>query len=468
MGNVKPFPTEARLKPAPHSAESEMALIGALLHQPESWPKVSSRISAEDFFRRDTATIFAAISERNNRRETADAVAVVDCLRKSGRIEEAGGQDFLVGLMESSLSASNVAVHADRVRRYAQLRSLYGMLTDSAAAVMDATSEDVADLVARTAEGLLKLQSDTRTGRGLVDAQRIMRDLIDELDRRSNGEQGLSIGLPDFDALSFGLEPGDLVVLAGRPGMGKTALLVSIAAHVSRDQGVAIFSAEMSSAQLMRRTVALLGKVSQGHLRRAEQITDEEWTGISDAATAISRRRLWIDDTPAPKLSHISAETLALAARSKIGLVMVDYVQLVQGTGANRYEQLRDVAYGLKALAKDAGIPIVLLAQLNRGVESRTGDQGKRARLSDLRDSGAIEEAADIVGMLYSEGYYDPDFPMPNVLECAIEKNRHGERGECLWHFSGAYSRVGALDERARADYRRYRSGRRGGRDDDL
>lgn len=165
-----------------------------------------------------------------------------------------------------------------------------------------------------------------------------------------------------------------------------------------------------------------------------------------------------IDDTPLPALTHIRAESLALKARTGLGLVMIDYMQLVKGSGKNRYEELRDVAYGIKAMAKDLEVPVIVLAQLNRGVESR---DEKRPLLSDLRDSGAIEEAADIVGLLYSEGYYDPDFGMPYVLECQIEKNRNGERGECLWHFSGQHSRVTELDSGARAQYLQQRAKRR-------
>jgi replicative DNA helicase len=312
---------------------------------------------------------------------------------------------------------------------------------------------------------LLSLAETARAGKGLVTSKELVRELLDDLDRRRDGAQGLSIGLPDFDGYSSGLEAGDLVVIAGRPGMGKTALLVSIAAHVSKTAGVAVFSAEMSSQQFMRRCVALLGSVHQGKLRRATNLQEADWQAIGEAAGHLAQRRLWIDDTALPTLNHVRSEVMALKGKGDLGLVLVDYVQLIQGAGANRYEQLRDVAYGLKGLAKEAGVPVILLAQLNRGVESR--DQ-KRGKLSDLRDSGAIEEAADIVGMLYSEGYYDPGHPMAYVLECAIEKNRNGERGECLWYFSGEFSRVATLQEGARAQYLRTRAAARKPQGDDL
>jgi replicative DNA helicase len=285
------------------------------------------------------------------------------------------------------------------------------------------------------------------------------------MDSRRERSLGLSVGLSDFDAITGGLEPGDLVVIAARPGMGKSALLVSIADYTSEQVSTAVFSAEMPAQQPMRRAVAHRAGVSQHVLRRAEKLTDEDWAVITPALGSIAERRLWIDDTALLRLSHIRAECLALKARHGLGLVMVDYVQLVKGHGNNRYEELRDVAYGLKAMAKDMGVPIVVLAQLNRLVESR---DKKRPQLSDLRDSGAIEESADIVGLLYSEGYYDSEFPMPHVLECRIEKNRNGARGQCLWHFCGEYSRVTVLDPGPRAQYLRYMTGQRRGASDDL
>lgn len=310
-----------------------------------------------------------------------------------------------------------------------------------------------------------ELHGSAIVGRGMVEARILVAELLDDLDRRRAGECGLSVGLPDFDRASFGLDPGDLVVLAGRPGMGKTALLVSIAASVSRDTPVAVFSAEMPSMQMMRRCVAALSGLPQSRMRQPDQLQPADWERLAETAGQVSGRRLWVDDTAAPTLAHVRGEVLALQTRSPLGLVMIDYVQLVQGEGGNRYEQLRDVAYGLKALAKESQVPIVLLAQLNRSVDGR---DNKRPRIADLRDSGAIEEAADIVGLLYSEGYYDPEFAMPNVLECAIEKNRNGERGLCYWHFSGDLSRVGVLEPHAAAQYRTLLAHRKKRHEDDL
>lgn len=445
----------------PHADAAECALLGALMLDPDIFPRV--RVATSDFRQPGHRLIFAAIATLHGRGVAPDPVTVGEHLERAGELAATGGNDHLAALVESVASASNAAAYAQAVREAAilrQVREFAAQLAESA----QTGETPAAELVADASQKLLSFQQRARGGRGLTEGRQLAQDLVDDLDRRGEGERGLSIGLDDFDRLSYGLDPGDLVVFAGRPGMGKTALLVSIAAHVSRSAGVAVFSAEMSSRQLMRRCAALLGQVPQGRFRRADQLTDDDWKAVERATTEISKRRLWIDDTPLPAFAHIRSETLALKARAPLGLVLVDYVQLVRGSGANRYEQLREVAYGLLGLAKEASVPVILLAQLNRSVESR---DNRRPRLADLRDSGAIEEAADMVGMLYSEGYYNPDCGMPYVLECAIEKNRGGELGECLWHFAGEFSRVGMLEEGARAQYRRERAKARRGADDD-
>lgn len=435
-----------RLQEPSHSVEAEQAIIGAVLLEPKAWARVAS-LKPADFYRHDNRTIWAALSAVLAD-GLADKFAIIDRLSRNGELEAVGGREYIAGLVASTGSAASVESYAKLIREHAARRRL----ADAAVEIARLANGDntVAQAYEQASRIFGELHGRARVGRGLVESRKLVGELIDDLDRRQAGERGLSVGLPDFDWLSFGLDAGDLVVIAGRPGMGKTALLVSIAAHVSRSSGVAVFSAEMPANQLMRRTVALLSGVSQSALRHPADLQQSDWQEIATATNAISDRRLWVDDTPTPSLEHVRGEVLALANRIDLKLVMVDYVQLVQGRGANRYEQLRDVAYGLKALAKEARLPIIMLAQLNRGIESR---EVKRPRLADLRDSGAIEEAADIVGMLYCEGYYDKEFSMPDVLELSIEKNRNGERGGCLWKFRGETSHVEPLGEGARAQY---------------
>lgn len=453
----------ARLPVALHSIEAEQALIGALLIDGGAWSRIATSIGAADFYRADHRTIFDAVATLNAERKASDVVTVSALLERRGDLADAGGMAYIATLARDTPSSTNIETYAAVVRERSSLRRLREFGEQLQRRIAEAEGS-AAELAADAQEQLQRLQQRARTSKGLTDSRQLVSELIDDLDRRSGGPTGLSLGLPDFDELTNGLEPGDLVVIAARPGMGKTALLVSIASTVSGATPTAVFSAEMPAMQLMRRALALQSNLSQGLLRRAEKLTDEDWGAISAATGELGLRQLWVDDAGAPTLQHVRSECIALNARHRLGLVLVDYVQLVRGSGGNRYEQLRDVAYGFKTLAKDLAVPIIVLAQLNRGVEAR---EHKRPNVSDLRDSGAIEEAADIVGLLYQESYYDPHFGMPYVMECAIAKNRNGERGECLWRFQGAQSRVTPLEPGARAQYLQQRAkARRNGADD--
>lgn len=451
--------------PSPHSVEAEQAVIGSLLIEPGAWARVMGKLNAHDFFRPDHRLIFGALARLAEAGKGYDVITVSARLQSAGELDDAGGMGYVGQLVRDTATAANLETYVEVVRERAMRRRL-ASFAESIGHAANAKGERTAEeLLADAQRALFDLQTRARIGAGLVGVQDLTTALLTDLDQRREKRAGLSVGLADLDDLTCGLEPGDLAVFAGRPGMGKTALIGTMAMHVSRHAPVAVFSAEMPAQQLMRRNVAAIGDLSQGRLRRAEQLTDSEWERITLAAAELSARRLWVDETPLPTLAHVRAECVGLKLRAgSLGLVLVDYVQLVQGAGANRYEQLRDVAYGFKALAKSLAVPVVLLAQINRGVESR---DAKRPFMSDLRDSGAIEEAADIIGLLYSEGYYNRQFSMPHVLECNIEKNRNGERGECLWYFEGDRSRITVLDANLRARYAALRAqSKRGGGDD--
>jgi replicative DNA helicase len=438
----------------PHSIEAEQSVLGSLMFDAEAITEVST-LQEADFYRPSHGMIYAAICALAAAGEAIDVVTVSEKL--GGKLAEVGGLAYLSELVRDTPSAANASAYAKIVREKALLRALAQLGHKLASAAYD-TGSDASGLLARAQERLLDLASSARTGRGLVASPELVRDFIDDLDRRQGGHAGLQVGLADFDRLTHGLEPGDLVVIAGRPGMGKTALLVSVAATVSKASSVAVFSAEMPAQQLMRRCIALLGAIPQARLRHAEGLTDSDWKQIVDTASNVAALRLWIDDTSAPSLAHIRAECAARKAKGGLDLVLFDYLQLGRGEGKNRYEQLRDVAYGLKALAKDLGVPVIALAQLNRDVERR---EEQRPRLADLRDSGAIEEAADVIALLYREGYYDPGFGMPHAMECSIAKNRNAETGLCLWNFAGEYSQITMLEEAADRQYRHLLAERR-------
>lgn len=447
--NVRTLPVSGAL----HSVEAEQSVLGSLLVDSAAWSRVAGKLDAEDFFRPDHAVIFRTIEKVAGAGRECDVITVSARLQASGDLDAAGGMPYIAQIARETTTAANVESYAEVVRERSMRRRLVKLAesiqrTVSVPGKSDRTAED---LLADAQRALYELQSKSRTGAGLVSAEVLSRELLADLERRREKPSGLRVGLEDLDELTCGLEPGDLAVFAGRPGMGKTALIGGMSTHVARRDTVAVFSAEMPAMQLMRRNFAAVGDLSQGRLRRAEQLTEFEWEKIAHAATDLSARRLWIDETPMPTLAHVRAECMGLKMRAgSLGLVLVDYIQLVQGAGSNRYEQLRDVAYGFKALAKQLSVPVVVLAQINRSVESR---DGKRPAISDLRDSGAIEEAADIIGMLYSEGYYNKQFTMPNILECSVDKNRNGERGKCLWYFDGDRSRISVCDANLRARY---------------
>lgn len=462
------MPAEVRhLALPPHSVEAEQSVLGSVMFDPKAMALIAGKIATPDFYRRDHQLIFDAIRKVQAEGMDPDAVTVGEYLDRTGKADQTGGLIYLAELVRNTPSSSNVEAYAAVVTERAAMRRLQQLGERVIQATVDGSVESSTDLISNIESHLQTIRGRTRVGRGLVCAKDLVGELVDDLERRREGPRGLRIGLSDFDELTTGLEPGDLVVMAGRPGMGKTAWLVSTADMTSRQTDVAIFSAEMSSQQLMRRALSNRTSIAQGKLRSAEKLDSVDWVAINNGITELRSRRLHIDDTPSPSLSHIRAESMALKARAPLGLVLVDYIQLVKGEGKNRYEELRDVAYGMKNLAKELHAPVILLAQLNRSVESR---ENKRPNLSDLRDSGAIEEAADVIGLLYSEGYYHAEFSMPYVLECMLAKVRNGERGECLWHFSGAYSRVEVLADGAKSQYRQQRAKqqqRRGRRDED-
>jgi replicative DNA helicase len=433
-----------------YSLAAEQAVIGGLILESAAWSRITG-LTAADFYRPDHRTIFTAIEQLARAGQPFDLVVLGDRLERCGHMADVGGLAYLGTLAKETPGTANIEAYASTVRDWSVRRQLKDFASQ-ADRLASTSTDDGSAIMQQMQERLLKLQGAARGGKGFVDAQTLAAEFVDDLDSRRDRQCGLQIGLSDFDELTHGLEPGDLVVIAGRPGMGKSALLVTIAAHVARSHSVGVFSAEMPSRQLLRRSIATAARISQARLRTAKELTNDEWDSITPAASQIAQLKLWIDDSSAPAMAHIRAECMALKARSGLGLVIVDYLQLLRGNGSNRYEEIRDIAYSLKALAKDLEVPVIALAQLNRGVESR---DNKRPHASDLRDSGGIEEACDIIGLLYSEGHYDPEFSMPYVLECRIEKHRNGERGLCLWSLNGAHSRVTVLDPGAAAQYRR-------------
>lgn len=428
---------------------AERAVLGMLLIDAAAWAPVSNRLRPEHFSAVERRTVFGAIAELASAGNPHDIVTVSNLLRRGGKLDAVGGIALLASMARETPSAVQIIAYADAVLDHAKLR----MLTDAGSWITRLAVEDggvcsADDLISQSIDRLVRLQLGERVGKGLVSAGDLMADLIADMEARKLAPQGVQVGLKDFDSFTGGLEHSELTLIAGRPGMGKSAVMVTLALNVARNRPVAVFSADMPSIQLMRRAVAFDGEIPQGHLRDVEQLRDSDWTTIVEVNQRMQQAKLWIDESPSPPVSHVRAECYRLKAQQhNIGLVMVDYLQLMQGAGSKRYEQLRDISYDLKALSADLRCPVIALAQLSRATEQR---EDKRPIMADLYESSGIEQAAANIAMLYRPYYYDKAYPVPQAMECNFVKVRNGDPGSCLWNFEGAYSRVTVMSQEDR------------------
>src|SRR6185437_8261625 len=349
----------------PHSDAAEQAVLGALmLDGAKLWPLVAPILTASDFYRPDHRAIYTAMAELLAGGSALDVVTMIAHLEARHELDAVGGEAYLIRLVRETATGENIEHYARTIRERAQLRQLaeFGRAAEKMALGEDGeTAETIAALLSTE---LSAIQQQSIAGGGLIGISDIARELLDDLDARHAGKRGLQTGLADFDQLTGGLEPGELTIIAARPGMGKTATLCTIGAHVSRETWVAIFSAEMPKLQLGRRLLALLGGPAQDKLRRAERMTSDDWALATDAMSKLSERRIAIDDRQSPTMEHVRAQCLGFKARYGMGLVMVDYLQLAQAEGDKRHEVLTNVAYAGKALAKELNCPVIMLSQL--------------------------------------------------------------------------------------------------------
>jgi replicative DNA helicase len=363
-------------------------------------------------------------------------------------LADAGGLSYLGTLVRDTPTAANVRAYAGIVRERSLLRQLLKAGTDIAASVFNNEGETARELVEHAEGRVFAIaEQGVRGARdGAVSVQSLMPALIDQIDEWHNnpgGLRGLPTGFDEFDRKTGGLRPGDLVIVAGRPSMGKTTFAVNMAEFAALQGGVkasvAIFSMEMPSEQLMTRMLSSIGRVSLGHIRSG-QISDDDWPRITGAAGQLSEARIFIDETPALTPTELRARARRVHREHGLGLVVVDYLQLMQvpGNNENRATEIAEISRGLKALAKELRVPVIALSQLNRGVEQRVD---KKPVMSDLRESGAIEQDADMILLIYREEVYDKNTTKKGIAEIDLAKHRNGETGTFLLTFQGQYSR---------------------------
>ncbi len=426
----------AQLRVPPHSIEAESSVLGGLLLDSSSWDRVGDMLSEGDFYRHEHRLIFGAIAQLSNAAKPADVITVFTHLQGKNKGEEVGGLVYLNALAQYVPSASNIRRYAETVRERAILRSLVTVGDDIATAGFNPNGMPVKQLLDQCEQKLLSIgEQGKRMQAGFQSLETLavqMLERVQELADNPNDVTGLTTGFHDLDRMTAGLQAGDLIVLAARPSMGKTALAINIAEHVALNEGlpVAVFSMEMGAAQLAVRIAGSIGRIDQGHLRSG-RLTNVEWSSLSSTVEKLRNMDLHIDETGGLTSGELRANARRLARQcgGKLGLIVVDYLQLMStgGSDENRATALGEITRGLKLMAKELGCPVIVLSQLSRKVEERTD---KRPMMSDLRESGAIEQDADIIWFIYRDEYYTKEACRePGVAEIITAKQRSGPTG---------------------------------------
>ncbi|MEL7449575.1 MAG: replicative DNA helicase [Pseudomonadota bacterium] len=433
------------LRVPPHSIEAEQAVLGGLMLDNVAWEKIADIIGPDDFYRKDHRLIFDAISELAEQGVPCDAVTLSEHLEKNGQLGKAGGLAYLGSLASETPSAANIAAYASIVRERSMLRSLIGVGTEISESAFDTGGRSATDLVDDAERRIFEIaEQGQRRGSGFLSLKKILPAAVDRLDLlfHSDGDiTGVSTGFDELDKRTAGLQPGDLIIVAGRPSMGKTSFAVNIAEHaaIHGKQPAAIFSMEMSAEQLSFRMMSSLGRVSQGKLRTGN-FPEEDWPRINSAVSLLSAAPIFIDDTPALSPTEVRARARRLKREHGLGLIVLDYLQLMQiaGNSENRATEISEISRSLKALAKELSVPIIALSQLNRSVEQRTD---KKPVMSDLRESGAIEQDADLIVFIYRDEVYDKETLRKGIADIIIAKQRNGPIGEVPLTFLGEYTK---------------------------
>jgi replicative DNA helicase len=432
----------------PHSIEAEQAVIGGLLLDAAAWDNVADVTRPEDFYRPDHQAIFEAIGTLATGGKPCDVVTVSEQLERNGKLEEAGGLAYLSQIVRDTPSAANVRAYGEIVRERSLLRQLITAGSEIASAPFQNDGRTARELVDEAERRVFEIAEGGSRGRqGATAVRTLLPGVIDQIDEAySNPDslRGLPTGFTDFDKMTGGLRPGDLVIVAGRPSMGKTTLAVNMAEYAAlrasdKRASVAIFSMEMPSEQVITRMLSSVGGVPLQNLRGG-RISDDDWVRITSATTQLSEAKIFVDETPALSPTELRARARRVKREHGLDLVVVDYLQLMQvpGNKENRATEISEISRGLKVLAKELACPVIALSQLNRGVEQR---ENKKPVMSDLRESGAIEQDADMILLIYREEVYDRQTTKKGIAEIDLVKHRNGEIGTFTLTFQGQFTR---------------------------
>ncbi len=433
------------LRVPPHSIDAEQAVLGGLMLAPESWDRIADRLVEDDFYRRDHRLIFRAIGELSHKGMPYDAVTLGDWFEAQNLTELVGGSSYVIELANATPSAANIVAYADIVREKSVLRQLIDAGTEIAGDAFQPEGRGSQELLESAEQKVFHIaEAGARGRKGFVPVRKAVQDAFQILHQRYENKDavtGIATGFTDLDGMTAGLQPSDLIIVAARPAMGKTALALNIAetAALRGKKAVAVFSMEMSASQLAFRLISSLGRINQQHLRTGD-LAEEEWPRVTSAISMLTEAKIFIDDTPALSPGDLRARARRLKREHDLGLIVIDYLQLMQvpGNKENRATEISEISRGLKALAKELDIPVIALSQLNRSLEQRTD---KRPLMADLRESGAIEQDADVILFIYRDEYYNPESPEKGTAEIIVGKQRNGPTGVVKLAFLGQYTK---------------------------
>ena len=438
----------------PHSIEAEQSVLGSIFLDPETVVNVLEYLETSDFYRKNHQIIFDAILQLNNRNEAIDVVTIANELDTKNQLENAGGMEYLAELAVAVPTSANVEYYAKIVEEKSILRNLIRSATEIVRKGYE-EGDELAVMLDSAEQNILQV-SERRNRSGFIrisDVVSASLQNIESLAQQSDDVTGVPIGYIALDKMTAGLQKEELIILAARPAVGKTAFALNIAQNVATkaDQVVAIFSLEMGAESLVNRMLCAEGNIDAGHLRTG-QLSEDEWSNLIMAMGTLGQSKIFIDDTPGIRIAEIRAKSRRLLQeQGKLGLIVIDYLQLIEGNNReSRQQEVSDISRQLKKLAKELKVPVIALSQLSRGVEQR---QDKRPVLSDIRESGSIEQDADIVAFLYRDDYYEReggeeperDEQENNVVEVIIEKNRSGARGTVKLLFKKEFNKFSSM-----------------------
>ena len=441
----QPPPRVDVLRVPPHSIEAEQSVLGGLMLVGEAWDQVADRLVEEDFYRREHRLIFRAIGQLAGAGQPCDAVTLGEWFERHGETANIGGVAYLAELANNTPSAANIAAYADIVRDKSVLRKLIEAGTQIAGDGFNPEGRGTPEILETAEQRVFRIaEAGARGRKQVVPVRQSVKEAVELLAQRyaNRGQlNGLTTGFKDLDDLTSGMQRQDLVIVAGRPSMGKTAFALNIAEAVAMraKQPVLVFSMEMSASQLAFRLISSMGRISQKDLRSGE-LAEEEWPRVSQAASLLSESKIFIDDTPALSPGELRSRARRMMREHGLGLVVIDYLQLMQvpGNKENRATEISEISRNLKAMAKELDVPVIALSQLNRALEQRND---KRPVMSDLRESGAIEQDADLILFIYRDEVYNKESNHKGIAEIIIGKQRNGPIDTVKLTFLGQYTK---------------------------